>query len=106
MRKETSGRQPETEDIYTRVAALRERLAADAPGYARDLAWFLATCPDGQFRDAGRAVALARKAAAAAPRQGAYWETLGVACYRAGDLGGAVSHLESRMVASAPLHAA
>jgi serine/threonine protein kinase len=48
-----------------------------------ELAWLLATWPDVKFRDPGRAVALARKAVALAPEKGTFWNTLGVAYYRA-----------------------
>ena len=58
------------------------------------LAWFLATCPDPQFRDPHRAVELARQAVARAPKQADYWNTLGAACYRAGRPGDAATALE------------
>jgi eukaryotic-like serine/threonine-protein kinase len=50
-----------------------------------ELAWLLATCPDVKSRDPGRAVASARKAVELGPEKGAFWNTLGVAAYRAGD---------------------
>jgi eukaryotic-like serine/threonine-protein kinase len=53
------------------------------------LAWFLATSPDPKFRDPRRAVRLAQLATSHAPPPnmtvGAYWYTLGVAHYRAGN---------------------
>jgi serine/threonine protein kinase len=62
------------------------------------LAWFLATCPDKQFRNPMEAVKLAQRAVEALPekepwrtvgvvhrRPGDYRRTLGVALYRAGD---------------------
>ena len=49
-----------------------------------ELAWLLATCPDATFRDASRAVASARKAVELEPNEGKFWNTLGVAYYRAG----------------------
>jgi uncharacterized protein HemY len=58
------------------------------------LAWFLATCPDPQFRDPPRAVELARRALARAPKQADYWNTLGIACYRVGRPGDAATALE------------
>src|SRR5262249_39135863 len=48
------------------------------------LAWLLATCPDVGVRDPGRAVELAQQAIALAPKTGEFWNTLGVAHYRAG----------------------
>jgi eukaryotic-like serine/threonine-protein kinase len=59
-----------------------------------NLAWLLTTCPDAKFRDPGRALELARKAVALAPREGNAWNTLGVARYRAGDWNAAVAALE------------
>jgi tetratricopeptide (TPR) repeat protein len=51
------------------------------------LAWVLANCPEVQFRDPGRAVVLAQQAISLVPvsAQGMYWNTLGVAHYRAGE---------------------
>jgi len=48
------------------------------------LAWFLSTWPDSRLRDPARAIELARKAVARAPKAAAIWNTLGVAHYRAG----------------------
>ena len=42
----------------------------------------------------GRAVELAKKAVELAPKQGTFWNTLGVAHYRAGDWKAAVAALE------------
>jgi uncharacterized protein HemY len=47
-------------------------------------AWILATCPDPQLRDARRAITLAQRATALAPKEQSYWVTLGAAYYRAG----------------------
>src|SRR5262249_34316102 len=57
-------------------------------------ACFLGSCPDESFRDAGRAVALARRAVDRAPALGPSWSTLGLALYRAGDPSAAVAALE------------
>jgi serine/threonine protein kinase/Tfp pilus assembly protein PilF len=48
-----------------------------------NLAWFLATCSEPKLRDADRAVELARRAVELAPGNGSFWNTLGVAHYRA-----------------------
>jgi serine/threonine protein kinase len=56
----------------------------DDPLVCNDVAWFLATWPDPQFRDPTRAVELARQALKKAPTTGGYWNTLGVALYRTG----------------------
>jgi tetratricopeptide (TPR) repeat protein len=65
-----------------------------------DLAWLLATCPEVTFRDAGRAVALATRAVELAPQHSGWWNTLGVAQYRAGNWQAAIESLnKSEMLA-------
>jgi tetratricopeptide (TPR) repeat protein len=59
-----------------------------------DLAWLLATCPDAGLRDPAQAVESAKKAVELAPAAGDYWNTLGVAHYRAGDWKAAVAALD------------
>ena len=61
-------------------------------------AWLLATCPQGGLRNPSRAVELAKKATELAPKDGGYWNTLGVAQYRAGDWHAAITALERSMV--------
>jgi tetratricopeptide (TPR) repeat protein len=61
------------------------------------LAWLLATCPDAKARDPRRAVELAKKAVELAPKEGDYWNTLGVAKYRSGDWKGTLAALEQSM---------
>lgn len=75
---------------YVRSLAL---LANEQPAAQNQLAWFLATNPVPQLRSPGEAVALAKQAVAAAPTDGAYWNTLGVAQYRAGQFEEAVAAL-------------
>jgi eukaryotic-like serine/threonine-protein kinase len=70
-----------------------QRSARDPKGQG-ELAWFLATAAPPRFRDPRRAVELAKKAVAGKPREGDYWNTLGVAYYRAGDSKAAVDALE------------
>jgi tetratricopeptide (TPR) repeat protein len=62
-----------------------------------NLAWFLATHPDPKLRDPIRAVALAKKAVAMAPKTGTFWNTLGAVQYRGGDWKGAVAALNKSM---------
>jgi serine/threonine protein kinase/Flp pilus assembly protein TadD len=62
-----------------------------------ELAWLLATCDDARQRDPTRAVELATKATTLAPQNGDFWNTLGVARYRAGDWRGAVEALNKSM---------
>jgi hypothetical protein len=61
------------------------------------LARFLANCPDPQFRHAGRAVDLARKAVGRAPQAWYCWRTLGQAQYRFGNWKASVTALEKSM---------
>src|SRR5262249_17776878 len=60
----------------------------------RDLAWFLATCPDPKRRDAVRAVAHGRRAVELAPQGGDCWRALGAALCRAGEWSAAADALE------------
>jgi tetratricopeptide (TPR) repeat protein len=67
------------------------------PGSAmalNNLSWFLATCPDPQFRDINQALDLAERAVELAPQGCENWNTLGVAQYRAGKWAAAVVALE------------
>jgi superkiller protein 3 len=61
------------------------------------LAWALATSPDPSSRDGEKAVRLARKALELAPSDGALWNTLGAAHYRAGNYKEAVAALEKSL---------
>jgi WD40 repeat protein/Flp pilus assembly protein TadD len=85
------GRWDEAAGDDLRVAELRP----DWPEYHNNGAWLLATHPDPRRRDAGIAVALARRAVDLDPDEGDYWNTLGVAQYRAGDYPGAIQTLEN-----------
>jgi tetratricopeptide (TPR) repeat protein len=58
------------------------------------LVWLLANCPESKFRDPRRAVELAKKGIQLEPQNGIYWNTLGVAQYRAGSFKEAVDALE------------
>jgi serine/threonine protein kinase/Tfp pilus assembly protein PilF len=62
-----------------------------------NLAWLFATCPEPKFLDAAKAVALAKKAAEMAPKEGTIWSTLGAAHYRAGNWKAAVETLNQSM---------
>jgi eukaryotic-like serine/threonine-protein kinase len=59
-------------------------LAPKWPTNLNNLAWLLATCVETNFRDATRAIELAKRAVELEPNQGGSWNTLGVAQYRAG----------------------
>jgi serine/threonine-protein kinase len=62
-----------------------------------ELAWFLATAAEPGLRDAAEAVQLAQQAVAAAPKDGNYRNTLGVARYYHGEINEAVAVLEEAM---------
>jgi tetratricopeptide (TPR) repeat protein len=81
------------------IACYHKAIEVD-PKYAythNDLAWLLATCPDAKRRDPQQAVKWARTAVKLAPKAGGFWNTLGVAHYRAGDWKAAVAALEKSM---------
>ena len=64
---------------------------------ANDLAWYLVDCPALALRSPAEAVGLATKAVAPAPQMGEYWNTLGVAHYRAGEFQSALTALGRSM---------
>jgi hypothetical protein len=64
---------------------------------ANDLAWLLANHPNVARRDPDAAVAMARRIVERCPDAEAYWNTLGVAYYRAGDDAMAVAALDRAM---------
>jgi tetratricopeptide (TPR) repeat protein len=70
------------------------KLTQDSPRALNRLAWVFATSPDVRLRDSTQAVELAKKAVALLPKNGSYWNTLGVAHYRADDYKAAVTALE------------
>jgi tetratricopeptide (TPR) repeat protein len=72
-------------------------LAPTNSGLHNNVAWLLATSPEEKLGDPKRAVELARKAVETAPREGAYWNTLGAAHYRAGSWQDAIAALEKSM---------
>jgi tetratricopeptide (TPR) repeat protein/serine/threonine protein kinase len=82
--------------IAETLAEYREalRLKPNNANHHNRLAWLLATCADPQFRDSQQAVALAKRAVQLAPQDGASWNTLGVALYRAGEWKAAIAALE------------
>jgi tetratricopeptide (TPR) repeat protein len=69
------------------------RLAPDSPGLHSGIAWFLATCPNEEFRNTNRAVEHATKAVELEPQNATYQSCLGIAYYRAGKWDVAISAL-------------
>jgi len=78
---------------YSKAIELDSKL----PAAHNNLAWLLATCPDVEYHDPGRAVELAKKAVALEPKNGNYWNTLGTAYYRAGKWPAAIEALSKSM---------
>jgi tetratricopeptide (TPR) repeat protein len=76
----------------------------ERPGYRRNvavtsnnLAWLLATTSDPKRRDSAGAVKLAKRAVELSPDTGPYWNTLGIAHYRAGDWNESLAAVEKSM---------
>jgi Flp pilus assembly protein TadD len=100
---------PDDSGLHTRLGSAlvrQERLDEAIPCYEQaiqlsprsavafnNFAWMLATCADAKFH-AARAVALGKQAVELSPKTGDYWNTLGVARYRAGDFDGAIAPLQ------------
>jgi tetratricopeptide (TPR) repeat protein len=61
------------------------------------LAWHLANCPEAKLRDPTRAIELSKKAIKLEPTEGCFWNTLGVAHYRAGEEKAAIAALNKSM---------
>ncbi len=72
-------------------------LAPDDPALNNDLAWLLANDPKAGDRDPKRAVRLAARAVELAPGVEAFWNTFGVARYRAGNWKAAIEALTKSM---------
>jgi tetratricopeptide (TPR) repeat protein len=92
---QAQGRLSDTERVTREIVAYWQTQVAKAPENPYPLnrvAWLLATCPE--IRDPKRAVELARKAVDRAPNESNFWNTLGVALYRAGDWKGAIDALD------------
>jgi eukaryotic-like serine/threonine-protein kinase len=70
------------------------RRAANDPRGLNHLAWLVAADTDPVLRDSGRAVEFAGQAVKQRPEVGAFWCTLGVARYRAGEWQAAADALE------------
>jgi tetratricopeptide (TPR) repeat protein len=99
-----SKRWSDAKEAYLQLIANARGTSADspeAPARMRDLAqaynnlaWLLATCGDKTIQWPNEAQGYARRAVELAAVEGNYWNTLGVAAYRAGDLDEARRSLE------------
>jgi tetratricopeptide (TPR) repeat protein len=88
---------PQATERYRQAMDAFETAAQLAPDDHRalgKLAWHLALIDDPAIRNPARAVVLARKAVELAPNYCELWDTLGVACYHAGNWSEAVTALE------------
>ncbi len=103
-----SGRWAEAEAEYRKAVKIMEEQArrprvsgkgraSMAAGTYNAFAWFLVTRPDVLSRDPIKAVALAKKAIEISPQAGSFWNTLGIAHYRAGEWNAAIAALEKSM---------
>jgi serine/threonine protein kinase len=93
------GNMSEAEQEF-RLAAEQWRLVLplDTDGRTlNSLAWLYADCPVLKLRNPIEAVTLAKKAVSLAPLAGSYWNTLGVAQYRAGDWSASIAALRQSM---------
>jgi serine/threonine protein kinase/predicted Zn-dependent protease len=91
-----TGRAGGAADAYGQAVARYHAALALNPRHVpslNNLAWLLATCPEGRLSDPGRAVQLARQAVELAPESRNVPITLGVALYRAGDCKAAAAAL-------------
>ena len=96
------GKHKEAQELVTKVLESRRRTLGDNHPWTiaatNTLSWWLATAPESSgLRDGAKAVELGKKAVAAFPLEGNYWNTLGVAQYRAGEWNDAIKSLEKSM---------
>jgi serine/threonine protein kinase/tetratricopeptide (TPR) repeat protein len=89
-----TGRSAQAAQEYRQALTLAAEFNPDDAAAQDDLAGLLATCPDRQFRDPRRALAIAKKNTEQAPHVAGSWITAGIACYRLGDWPAAVQALE------------
>ncbi len=89
-----------TSDVSQEVKWLEFAAAVDPtnPEPHHWMAWVFANNRDPKIRNPEKAVALAHKAVDMSPRNANYWNTLGVAQYRAGDFRSAVTSLDESMI--------
>jgi serine/threonine protein kinase len=94
--REAGGRSPTAQRYIDRARELHReavRRSGGDPDLQDLLAWHLATTPHAWLRDPAGGVALAERAVAQRPAEGAFWSTLGLTRYRAGDATGSVAAL-------------
>jgi eukaryotic-like serine/threonine-protein kinase len=97
---ETAGRVAEAQRVRQRIEESARRALRDNWSDGRlcnNLAWALASCQQPPTDHAALGVELARKAVRQVPKRGDFWNTLGVAQYRAGKWKDAVSAFAQSM---------
>jgi tetratricopeptide (TPR) repeat protein len=87
------GTRAEAAGFYARVRDAWSKAAQ--PDVLDTNAWFLAVCPDPQYRDPRRAIEIATRLVEQHPKDGSYWLTLGAARYRSGDYQAAIQALDT-----------
>jgi tetratricopeptide (TPR) repeat protein len=96
-----AGRLPEALKLMEETLALQKaKLGPDHPRTLvsmNNLAEFLAKAPDTKLRDPKRAVELATEIVKRSPKEGIFWNTLGVVQYSAGNWKAAITALEKSM---------
>jgi tetratricopeptide (TPR) repeat protein len=90
-------RMQEAADLFRKAIGQFERAAAESPQDSavhrraqNGLHWSLATCPLVQFRDAQRALKIAKWFAQRDPLSGEWWNNMGIAHYRMGSFDQAI----------------
>jgi serine/threonine protein kinase len=85
---------PDAEEAYRKAAENYQMASCCSPEALNNYAWLLAICPFERYRNPKAAVELAEKAVGMNPTAGVFWNTLGVAQYRAGKWQKAIDALE------------
>jgi serine/threonine protein kinase/tetratricopeptide (TPR) repeat protein len=88
------GRLAQATEEYRQALSLVGSLGPEIPDCQENVAWFLATCADPHFRDAPKALALAKRNLEQMPESPASYANLGAAYYCAGDFQAVVQAME------------
>jgi tetratricopeptide (TPR) repeat protein len=80
------------------------RTHPDFADAANNYAWFLVTCLNPEFRDPPVAVEAAQRGVELAPDRAGYWNTLGVALYRAGEFRASIRAMQKAWALASTPH--
>jgi tetratricopeptide (TPR) repeat protein len=107
LRHGAANQYAEAKDDYLRIISQTESMSPDSQFASQrnhhlsralnNLGWLLATCADESLRDPEQSLSYAKRAVEIAPEEGTYWNTLGVAYYRAQNWQEAMKALEHSM---------